>query len=308
MPTIAANLPANFRSRYSDEDWRVAEWGERTSCPRATEADGLCRRRWHDVAARLITAFCSTHSNERGCDEMRKYAPGVCAMLLAFMLGPPGKLWADNTVSMELTGVTQSFGEYYIAPYLISVNGTTYSLICDDAYDEITMNESWTATTETFSNLTSSNPSNQALFYNSQGGGASGLTGYQEAGWLAEQIMANINDTTTAGEYQYALWELFDPSFSLTAAGVGGYEQAIDGDLAAAIAACGSPGSCSNSGTIYTPYEWSGQPQDRPQEFLAVAMPEPITFWSLLMVLAAIGVACKWMGRTSVKSSASVGV
>jgi hypothetical protein len=233
---------------------------------------------------------------------MRKYALGMCALLLACMLGPPGKLWAD---SMELVGVSQSLGDYYIAPYEISVNGTTYSLICDDAYDEITPDESWTATTETFSN-----PSG-ALFYNGpeSPGGASGSTGYQEAGWLAEQIMANISNTVTAGEYQYALWDLFDPGFSNNA-GVDQYATQIADDLAAAESACGSPGSCSYSGTIYTPVTGSQNPSSdgRPQEFLAVAMPEPMTLWSLLLVLAAIGVACKRMDKTSVKSSASANV
>jgi hypothetical protein len=226
---------------------------------------------------------------------VKKYSLGVCAMLLAFMLGPPGKLRADTVpVSMELTGVSQYLGDYYIAPYTISVNGTTYSLICDDAYDEIKQYESWTATTETFSN-----PSG-ALFY-----GTYGSIGYQEAGWLAQQIMANITDTVTAGEYQYALWDLFDPGFSLTA-GVSGYETQIEADLSAAESACGS-GSCSYSGTIYTPSQWTGDPS-RPQEFLAVAMPEPMTLWSLLVVLAAIALACKWMDKTDVKSSASASV
>ncbi|HTS05642.1 MAG TPA: hypothetical protein VMP68_08670 [Candidatus Eisenbacteria bacterium] len=222
---------------------------------------------------------------------MRKYTLGMFAMLLAFMLGPPGKLRAD-TVSMELTGVSQYLGDYYIAPYTISVNGRTYSLICDDAYDEISKGESWTATTETFSN-----PSG-ALFYSTYGS-----VGYQEAGWLAQQIMANITDTVTAGEYQYALWDLFDPGFS-DSAGVGAYATEIANDLQAAESACGS-GSCSYSGTIYTPSTWTGQPSNRPQEFLAVAMPEPMTLWSLLLALAAIGVACKLMDKTTVKSSAS---
>jgi len=243
---------------------------------------------------------------------MKRYTLGMCAMLLAFMLGPPGKLSA-STVSMELVGVSQYLGDYYIAPYEISVGGTTYELICDDAYDEITMGETWTATTETFSNLTSSNPTNPALFATQSNGGAFGLTGYQEAAWLAQQITANwTSDPTTAGEYQYALWDLFDPNFTGTvnapADGLTSAEVSQIGTyLSDAETACGS-GSCSYSGTIYTPYQWTGQPQNRPQEFLAVAMPEPMTLWSLLLALAAIGVACKLVDKTSVKSSASASV
>lgn len=235
---------------------------------------------------------------------MRKYTLGMCAMLLAFMLGPPGKLKADDV--MKLVGVSQSLGDYYIAPYEISVNNgatsTTYSLICDDAYDEITMGESWTAQTETFSNLSGAHFSGGYLD-NNLSDPISQTQAYAEAGWLAEQIMANISNTDTAGEYQYALWDLFDPGFSLTA-GVSGYETQIDGDLSAAEGACANPSNCSYSGTIYTPSSWTGQPQNRPQEFLAVAMPEPMTLWSLLLVLAAIGVACKWADKTTVESSA----
>jgi hypothetical protein len=84
---------------------------------------------------------------------MKKYSLGVCATLLAFMLRQPGKLSAD-TVSMTLTSVSQSLGNYYVAPYQFSVNGQTAGLICDDASDDVYIGESWTASTETFSNLT----------------------------------------------------------------------------------------------------------------------------------------------------------
>jgi hypothetical protein len=233
---------------------------------------------------------------------VRKYTLGICAMLLAFMLGPPGKLSAD-TVSMTLTSVSQSLGDYYVAPYQFSVNGQTAGLICDDASDDVYAGESWSATTETFSNLSGVLFTQQYL--NQYDGGISQTQAYEEAGWLVQQIYANISNTTIAGEYQYALWDLFVPNFSASSGLTADQQSAVATDLSAAQTSyCSGPGCYSNL-VIYTPTQLTGS--GRPQEYFGV-MPEPMTLWSLLLVLAAITLACKWVDKTAVKSSVSASV
>jgi len=251
--------------------------------------------------------------NMKGGEEVKRYTLGMCAMLLAFMLGPPGELRADSsTVSMTLTGVSLSLGDYYTAPYQISVGGgQSYPLVCDDAYDEINFGETWNATTETFSNLSG------ALFYSEYG-----QIGYEEAGWLVSQIFNSLDEPAGAGnlaaeEFQYALWDLFDPSFSNAGVPAGDEEQ-ITTDLQNAenpfyydtTAALNYDANL----VIYTPSPPTGPGKGEAQEFFgvgtpqAVSMSEPTTLWSLLIVLAAIALACKWMDKTTVKSSASAGV
>jgi len=244
---------------------------------------------------------------------MRKYILSVGAMLLAFMLGPPGRLSA-GTVSMQLTGVSQSLGSYYVAPYQVSVGGTNQNLICDDALDNVNMGQKWNATTETFSNL------NGALFLN--GKGQQQVTAYEEAGWLVQQIFNNLGNAKVAGEYQYALWDLFDPGFSNTSgtlsngepgADLSAAEQSVvNADLLAAENASNYASSSALAYdanlVIYTP---TPQGPGEPQEFFGVdppAAPEPMTLWSLLLTLAAIALACKWTGKTTVKSSNLAGM
>lgn len=244
---------------------------------------------------------------------MKKYSLGVCAMLLAFMLGPPKPLSA-GTLQLTFQGASNYLGSYYVAPYQVAVGGTTYNLICDDANDNVSVGEQWNTTTETFSNLSG------ALF-----SGASGLTqqqAYEVAGYLVSEI--NSSSGTTAGEYQYALWDLFDPGFSNTSGTLSNGEPGADltaqeqnqvnNDLAAAEMSgnYGSTAALASDANlvIYTP---TPQGKGEPQEYIGVgtpqatAMPEPMTLWSLLVVLAAIALACKWTDKTTVESSASVG-
>jgi len=206
---------------------------------------------------------------------------GLALLVLGLLSGLPGKLRAGS-ISMELVGVSQSLGSYYVAPYKVSVGGTTYNLVCDDALDDVSVGETWSATTETFSNLTG------ALF--SQGYLDNSATtisqtpAYQEAGWLMHQIIANIGNATVTGEYQYALWDIFDPGFSNTtgtlpngepAADLTSTEQsAVDNDLKAAEANYAS-GNYSDL-VIYTPTPTGpGEPQEYFGFNTPQAAPEP---------------------------------
>jgi len=239
---------------------------------------------------------------------------GMCAILLAFMLGPPKPLSA-GTLQLTFQGASNYLGSYYVAPYQVAVSGTTYNLICDDANDNVSVGQNWNATTETLSNLSG------ALF-----SGASGLTqqqAYEVAGYLVSEI--NSSSGTTAGEYQYALWDLFDPGFSNTSGTLPNGEPGADLSQAEQQAVNSYLTAAENSANyasttalaydanlvIYTP---TPQSKNEPQEYIgvgtpqAVSMPEPMTLWSLLFVLAAIALACRWVDKTSVRSSAPASV
>jgi hypothetical protein len=231
------------------------------------------------------------------------------------MLGPPGKLWADNTVGMELiNGGSNVMGGVYTGPYnlTVTVNGqpTSVQLVCDDAEDEVSEGETWQAYTSTFPNLS-----------NVQFAKGTGGQNYEEAAWLAQQLFANEgtpNSATTTGEIQWAIWDVFDPGTCNTGISncdpwgdLSNYQAGINSWLSLAQSNF-STGNYSNL-VIYTAVPGSQNPlgDGRPQEFLGVGTPqapEPMTLWSLLIVLAAIALACKWVDRTAVKSSASAGL
>ena len=242
----------------------------------------------------------------KGGENMRKYTLGMCAVLVALTLGSPGKLRA-GTLSLTFDGASNYLGSYYVAPYQVSVGSSTYNLVCDDALDNVSVGQQWNATTETLSNL------NGVLF--SQGYKDNSNTtisqsqAYTEAGWLVSQIIANMGNMTTAGEYQYALWDIFDPGFSNSSgtlsngepgADLNATEQAaVNADLTAAETNYSNCPTCSQM-VIYTP---TPQGPNEPQEFFGIntpqAMPEPMTLWSLALVLAAVGLASRWTGKTT---------
>ncbi|MGH9431028.1 MAG: hypothetical protein ACRD3T_05750 [Terriglobia bacterium] len=243
---------------------------------------------------------------------MKKLSLGVGAMVLTLMLGPPGKLMA-GTDSMQFNGATYVLGSYYVAPYQVSVNGTVENLVCDDAMDDVYVGEKWSATTETLSNLSGALFS-QGYLDNSSTNTISQAQAYGEAAWLVNQIYSN-QGTLSGGELQYALWDVFDPGFSNTTGTLGNGEPGADLTFAQQQAvltylqdAQSNYGSGDYSNLmIYTP---SPIQKGQAQEYFGIDslqnMPEPMTLWSLFLALAAIGLACKWMDKTSVESPASV--
>lgn len=234
---------------------------------------------------------------------MRIYSLGMGALLLTLMLGPPGKLKA-GTVGLTLdNGGNNVMGGVYTGPYNLTLTvgsqNTPVQLVCDDAFDEVYEGEQWQANPSTFPSL-----SNVQF-----------KTGnYEEAGWLVQQLFANSGNATTSGEIQWALWDVFDPGVSnndhwgtLTS-----QEQAGVNSWLAQAQANYSTGDYSNL-VIYTAMSGSQSNGDGlPQEFFGINtpqnMPEPMTFWSLLVMLAAIALAYKWVDKTTVESPASAGM
>ncbi|MGA7686079.1 MAG: hypothetical protein WCC32_04795 [Terriglobales bacterium] len=114
---------------------------------------------------------------------------------------------SQETADLTFTG-GYSGADYGIAtgPYTIQVNGgATYNMICDDYDDEIYDGSTWTATANTYANLS----------HTLWGGQTGAANEYANAITLAYALMFNTQGA--AGSYtnnmiQFAVWAIFDPS------------------------------------------------------------------------------------------------
>lgn len=125
--------------------------------------------------------------------------------LLACMLGMTLAAYAGNNVSVTLTGVGGAEYGYgsnyadgeYVMPYYLSINNATpVPVICDDYGHTVYLNENWTASVHTFSDLTGTRF------------GVADTTQYHEAAWLASQI-GSSSPLSTIAAIQFAIWSLF---------------------------------------------------------------------------------------------------
>jgi hypothetical protein len=98
---------------------------------------------------------------------------------------------------------------YYVDPYGGTVGGVSYTLICDDWADNSQLNLPFQANVSsiTQTGITGTTP----LFGNNPGL-------YNEAAWLASQLLGNTNATSQT-EISFALWELTFPGYPYTGPG-----------------------------------------------------------------------------------------
>lgn len=225
---------------------------------------------------------------------------------------------ADSTVTMKMTGVgngangvgqgttvdSSKYGvDVYVDPYFATVSGlgSNVPVICDDWSADTSMGEQWSA-----------NVTNAASV-----AGGSGMFGntpsaqplYNEAVWLATQIMSSYNSQnyTAEAEYTFALWELTygptnnaaAPSPSAFLASASGLPSNFLSMVASDLSTAQGMGSFNASGwEILTPTT-EGQP-GAPQEFL-VQTPEPSTILMLGLGLGAMLVM--WRRKRNAGSS-----
>jgi PEP-CTERM motif-containing protein len=202
-----------------------------------------------------------------GVEVTVKRFAGICVLFLA-LLAPA--VANATTVNMTLTGAGSNvMGGVYIGPYTALIDGQTFQVICDDFLSDTYLGESWTANVLGFSQV------NQAKF------GATNAAGYEDAAWLATQLLDPTKTNAQKGAIQFALWQVFTPtafnSLNLV-------ERASAQDwLNQAQAQTFAPGQFSNV-TIYRPTATPGTcnggpcPTPTPQEFIVVkSVPEPGT-------------------------------
>jgi hypothetical protein len=101
------------------------------------------------------------------------------------------------------TGVND--GTDYVLPYLLTVNGAPVAATCYDIFDNVTGGQSWTANELTV---------NQAAATGQFSADADALAGYEEVGFLSQQITGSAQNQI---DLQHDIWNIFAPgTYSVT--------------------------------------------------------------------------------------------
>jgi len=135
----------------------------------------------------------------------------LCGLALVVCLAP---MAFAQTTQVNLTGVVgQSYDGIYISPYYATVGGATNTpIICDDFADESKLPSTWTATTTSFSSISSS-PANTSW---ALAGNTITLPGtlaqlYGEVGYFTMSLLSPSNTTNQIID-TFAMWAVFDPT------------------------------------------------------------------------------------------------
>lgn len=111
---------------------------------------------------------------------------------------------AEN-IAVQLTGVGPGDGQYYVLPYQLSIDGVETNAICYDFEDEISMNQTWSATLLT---LDAAAAGGQFSYL----GPSLALAGYEQVAWLSSFYFSAPSLTTADQiDLQHAIWDVFDP-------------------------------------------------------------------------------------------------
>jgi len=194
------------------------------------------------------------------------------AFIAALLLSSGGaSLFAASTLQLigpPSNGIT--LDNIYISPYTALINGVSTPVICDDFVDEVQLGESWSATVSNVGALASNvkwatDPG--VAGYNEQ-------ASYNEAAWLATQLLSPTTTSVQAGEISYAIWAVFDPI---------DVKSWLSADLATTSAVFGKTGYLAQASAfsttnfsnvlVYTPVAGSQSCCGVPQEFLALTPP-----------------------------------
>jgi hypothetical protein len=221
---------------------------------------------------------------------MMQKTRNICLALGAVLLGFAPCVLGQGQVNINLTGAGNNVMDgVYVGPYNATVNGTSTQIICDDFVDESYVGESWTANVTTLSNLNGTK----------WGGMANATTLYDEAAWLATQMLSPTysGNATQVGYLAYALWAVFQPSAVESWLGANSAAwQAVQGWLNSAEAQHFTNGEFANF-FLYTPNmndpitcNGGSCPTAPPQEFFGqLSAPEG---GSTLMYILLAALAC----------------
>ncbi|MGD0667073.1 MAG: PEP-CTERM sorting domain-containing protein [Bryobacteraceae bacterium] len=211
-------------------------------------------------------------------------------MLLAGAIGCATEAFASSTATVtftnlpytDLNGDYGSAGATYNGYVIATVNGTPDQLlICDDYLDETYVPSG----PLTFDYSTLDGPGNPAGLH--FGGVGNAQTLYDEAAVLDYDLysLGSHASSTSVTDYQYAIWNLFDPSVALNSS-----QQALQANALAAVdSGAGWLTAVYVNTQVYTPDPRANSAGN--QEFLAyqVQTPEPATY--LL-----VGALLTWLG------------
>ena len=222
---------------------------------------------------------------------MTKVRTAWCLIAMAVLYVAPS--FAEQA-SMTLTGPGKNgtLGGVYIGPYVATINNIqNVQVICDDFVHDTYLNESWTANVSSF-------PIPKTVQY-------------EQAAWLTLQLLnppTNCGGTNCAGDIQYALWQLFDPTAPKGQLTPFDYLQSkgLTADLNSAQTFLTNSGLSVNYAdptidysrfSLYTPdlsspITCAGGtcPSAPPQNFILVRTPEPSGLAILGVDLSALGV------------------
>jgi hypothetical protein len=129
-------------------------------------------------------------------------------LLAALILIPMAH--ADGPVTMVFQNVNgANDGQYYVSPYIGTMNGQTVTLFCDDVLNDVNFGQTWQANVTNLGTAIQNNDFSQTRY----GGVPSSLVygnaaqTYQESAWLTTQFGS---DSSNYKDLQYALWFLMN--------------------------------------------------------------------------------------------------
>lgn len=194
-----------------------------------------------------------------------------------------GSILTANSLTVQLTGVGASDGSYFVLPYELSIDGVETSAICYDFHDEISMNQTWTATELTLQ---------EAMTEGQFSSLSNALAGYEQVAWLSSLQFTETLTTADQIDLQHAIWNVFSPgaytlpddSFldSVQANEAGGM-AALNYNSYQFLEAISGNGILAQSFVLYTP---AGNNNGNPG-----SAPEPGSTALLMIGLALIGIS-----------------
>ncbi len=227
----------------------------------------------------------------------RSLVVGILSTALVLLVGAAAQA---DTITVNDGGSIVS-GGVYVGPYDFTTSGgQSLKLVCDTFENEVYPPETWTAAVTTVG-------SGSGLF------GSTTSVQYEEVAWLAQKMFANLGNTQTVADIQWALWDIFDPGTCLTGVsncdpyGTPSDQSGIQGWLTSAENPTNYASGNYSDVEIYTPVSGWPSGDGTPQEYIGIVnAPEPGTLSLMLLGLGSLGLMMVMRKRISPRHSQSI--